>query len=254
MKAYAKLNIFLKIKGKIGSYHDLCSRFVLFHALYDELSLCDKKSKKSFELLSNIDFKDNIIYLIYNKLCKMGYEKALLDFFKDKALYLQKNIPHGAGLGGGSSDGACFLQLINKELKLDLDFKKQLLIADGISADMPFFLSKFSCANVFGKGDIIEAFEDDDSRVYLENPGIFCSTAKVFEEFAKSPCKSDETLNKHLLSLKTSELLEYENILLNDLYAPCIRLYPGLRAYKDSGAFLSGSGSFVFRKVNENNS
>lgn len=238
--------------GRSGGYHDLCSRFILFDELYDELYFCEKKSKKSFELRSNINFPDNIIYVLYEKLCKMGLKEDLEKLFKDKALYLKKNIPHGGGLGGGSSDGAAFLSLIDEKLNLNLSFKEKVEIAKDISSDMPFFLSAFKAANVRGRGELVEKFDDKPCKIELFFPKISCNTAKVFKEFAKMPKYFED--EDYLVNKKTPELLKLSSQFLNDLYAPACRLYPGLKSYYESGYFLSGSGSSVYRRKDENNS
>lgn len=250
MRAYAKLNIFLKILAKKGAYHELSSRFVLFDKLYDELIICDKKSNEGFELQSNIYFKDNIIYALYEKLAKLGARKELKDFFKDKALKLSKNIPHGGGLGGGSSDGAAFLKLMNKELKLSLNYEELVRLSDGISCDLPFFLSGLKSANVHGKGDIVEKFEDKKENIEISFSDFTSVTAKVFKEYAKNPIKNDINFIKILEKLKTKELLSYDNHSLNDLCSPCEKLYPKMKNILKGGYFLSGSGSCVFRLEN----
>lgn len=266
IKAHAKVNIFLKIIGTYPKgYHEISSRFMLVNELFDTLQLVKKQTSKPFELQSNIDFPDNIIYILHEKLQKLGFEDALHDLFKSYALKLVKNIPHGGGLGGASSDGAAFLRLVNEELKLGLSKQDMIQIADGVSADMPFFISGCECANVGGKGEIIRALKPDYTlKIKLHFTNIHCNTAKVFKQYAKN--YKNSCLNKDLHFAKAKELaktleklnnlecLKYFNYDLNDLLNPALQIYPKMEHFMQNGWYLSGSGGCVFRRDNEDSS
>ncbi|MGN8587083.1 UNVERIFIED_CONTAM: 4-(cytidine 5'-diphospho)-2-C-methyl-D-erythritol kinase, partial [Campylobacter jejuni] len=94
--------------------------------------------------------EDNIITKAYHLLCQNGYQNKLEEFFKTKSLKLIKNIPTCAGLGGGSSDCASFLMLINEELNLKLSTQKLIELSTQLGSDIAFFLSGFESANVSG--------------------------------------------------------------------------------------------------------
>ncbi|MCH5335814.1 MAG: 4-(cytidine 5'-diphospho)-2-C-methyl-D-erythritol kinase [Campylobacter sp.] len=250
MKARAKANIFLKLIGfDKRSYHLLKSRFILLEEPYDELILQNEKSKEGFELVSNFECKNNIIEKAYHLLCKEGYENELKEFFKDKSLKLIKNIPVCAGLGGGSSDAACFLMLMNKELNLKLCKEKLSTLSLSLGSDIAFFLSGFKSANVEGCGEIIEEFEDEIPKLQWEFPKIACETSAVYQQFDKSvfDFEQNKKEGKIFEKLKTKELLEYKNTKLNDLFTPCVALYPKMQIFLEKNFFLSGSGSSVFK-------
>ncbi|MBX1886471.1 4-(cytidine 5'-diphospho)-2-C-methyl-D-erythritol kinase [Campylobacter peloridis] len=249
MKAYAKANIFLKIIGfDLRSYHLLQSRFVLLKNIFDELEFSDEKYKDGFEIIGNFT-QDTIIHKAYNELENLGYANQLKDFFKDKSLKLTKNIPIGGGFGGSSTDAVTFLLMINEALNLKLSHQDLANICQKLGSDLIFFLSGYESANVSGCGEIIEYFEDDFYNLNFVFPSIECSSAKVYQAFDNSQydLKANLKLAKTLKTLKTSELLKFKNTDLNDLFAPCVKIYPKMQFFLDNAYFLSGSGSGVFK-------
>ena len=117
-KSYAKVNIFLKISNKRESYHELVSRFVRVHSLYDTISFV-KSSRKAFCIVGNFGCKmeTNTVHKAYKLLEKYDGVK---EFFENHSVEIEKNIPEFAGLGGGSSNAATFLIMANKYCKLNL--------------------------------------------------------------------------------------------------------------------------------------
>lgn len=244
MKCYPKLNIFLKIIAKDENYHKILSRFVIFEEIYDEIEIIDKISD---ELILNDKIQNNIIKLAYKKLCDYGFYGELDEFFRIKQIKLTKNIPQGGGLGGGSSDAGNFLLLMNNELNLKISKPDLLKIAQEIGSDVSFFVSGFKSANVSGRGEIVEAFDDEIPKLKGIFSQIFCSTPKVFQEYRLNFYNPDPNLAKKLSLMKSSEILnEFSNYELNDLARACEKLYPELNLQKDE--FLSGSGSTKFAK------
>ncbi|MCH3700241.1 4-(cytidine 5'-diphospho)-2-C-methyl-D-erythritol kinase [Campylobacter lari] len=249
MKAYAKANIFLKIIGiDSKSYHLLQSRFVLLKDIFDELSFSDTKTKEGFEITGNFT-QDIIIHKAYKELENLGFSNELNEFFKDKSLKLIKNIPIGGGLGGSSTDAVTFLLMVNETLNLKLSQQQLEQICQKLGSDLIFFLSGYNSANVSGCGEIVEYFEDDFSQLDFTFPAIECSSAKVYKAFDESlyDLKANLNLTKTLKTLKTSEILEYKNTDLNDLFAPCVKIYPKMQTFLNEAYFLSGSGSGVFK-------
>lgn len=249
MKSYAKINVFLKIVGTRGNYHELISRFVLIENLYDEISF--KKASYNNQILnivSNVKIDgENTITKAYNELVKLGFKDKMQEFFKTHDVVLEKNIPMGGGLGGGSSNGATFLHLVNEELNLKLTTANIVEISKNIGSDVPFFASRVKSANVSGVGEIIEEFSDEIPNLSIFTPEIFSSTKEVYNEFRKNFMdKVDKNLALKLCSLSSDEILnKYKNYELNDLLLPCLKLHPSLKL-KDN-EFLSGSGSSYFK-------
>ena len=144
----AKINIYLKIlKRRSDGYHELESAFQLIN-LYDELEVSSTKSKE-IKIECNPDIiklEENIIFkavqLIKNKYkVKQGIH-----------IKLKKEIPIGAGLGGGSSNAASILLALNNLWKLEISQKDLLKLGKDLGADVPFFLNGKN-AYVSGIGD-----------------------------------------------------------------------------------------------------
>ncbi|MFC2747693.1 MAG: 4-(cytidine 5'-diphospho)-2-C-methyl-D-erythritol kinase [Campylobacter concisus] len=244
MKSFAKINIFLKIVGTRGSYHEILSRFILCEQLFDEIYF--KKSDSFAIECNNSDIKDNIIQKAIDELKRASFSNELDEFFSSHKIIINKNIPIGAGLGGGSSNAATFLLMVNDELNLNIKRENLMQIASKIGADVAFFVSGYKAANVSGIGEIIEEFDDEVPGLNIFTPNVFCSTPAVYQEFRSNFLQYiDVNTAKKMQNLKSKELLEiYKNRELNDLFAPCFKLYPQMNEFKDK--FLSGSGSSVF--------
>ena len=244
MKSFAKINVFLKVVGTRGNYHEILSRFVLCEQLFDEIYF--KKSNSFAIECDNKDIKDNIIQKAIDELKKAGFSNELDEFFSSHKIIINKQIPIGAGLGGGSSNAATFLLMVNDELNLNIKRENLMQIASKIGADVTFFVSGYKAANVSGIGEIIEEFDDEVPNLNIFTPNVFCSTPMVYQEFRSNFLQYiDVNAAKKMQNLKSKELLEiYKNEELNDLFAPCFKLYPQMNEFRDK--FLSGSGSSVF--------
>ena len=244
MKSFAKINVFLKVVGTRGNYHEILSRFVLCEQLFDEIYF---ERSNSFAIeCDNKEIKENIIQKAIDELKKAGFSNELDEFFSSHKIIINKQIPIGAGLGGGSSNAATFLLMVNDELNLNIKRENLMQIASKIGADVTFFVSGYKAANVSGIGEIIEEFDDEVPNLNIFTPNVFCSTPMVYQEFRSNFLQYiDVNAAKKMQNLKSKELLEiYKNEELNDLFAPCFKLYPQMNEFKDK--FLSGSGSSVF--------
>ena len=237
MKSYAKINSFLKIVGTRGNYHEIVSRFVLRREIYDEIFF-EKADGFTLEC-DNENIENNIVLKAKFELEKAGFKNELDEFFVSHKIVIKKQIPLGAGLGGGSSNAATFLKMANEELNL-------MKIGANIGADVAFFASDFEAANVGGIGEIISEFKDEVPAIEILTPDVFCSTPAVYGEFRANFMDSiDVNLAVKMREMTTAQLLErYENHKLNDLFAPCFKIYPQMDKFRDF--FLSGSGASVF--------
>lgn len=244
MKSFAKINVFLKVVNTRGNYHEILSRFVLCEQLFDEIYF---ERSNSFAIeCDNKEIKENIIQKAIDELKKVGFSNELDEFFSSHKIIINKQIPIGAGLGGGSSNAATFLLMVNDELNLNIKRENLMQIASKIGADVTFFVSGYRAANVSGIGEIIEEFDDEVPNLNIFTPNVFCSTPMVYQEFRSNFLQYiDVNAAKKMQNLKSKELLEiYKNEELNDLFAPCFKLYPQMNEFRDK--FLSGSGSSVF--------
>lgn len=246
-KSYAKVNIFLKIAGKRDNYHELVSRFVRVHNLYDVISFV-KTNRKVFDIIGDFGCKleSNTVYKAYNLL--KDY-KGVKEYFSTYSVKVEKNIPEFAGLGGGSSNAATFLIMVNEVCNLNLSKDELCDIAVKIGADVPFFVYEYNSANVSGIGEIVEEFKEDVLDIETVTPKIMCNTGEIFTLFRKNYYKqvSVEEARK-LLSMKSLDIIsEYDIKKANDLYEPALEAKKELANYANKNWYFSGSGSSFFR-------
>ncbi|WP_331774233.1 4-(cytidine 5'-diphospho)-2-C-methyl-D-erythritol kinase [Sulfurospirillum sp. 1612] len=246
--AFAKVNIFLKIVGKRGHYHELQSRFMRVENLYDVLVLTPKKTEEPFELHGEFGcaLQQNTIYKAYVALQEAGFKAALTALFDRYSLTVEKHIPSFAGLGGGSSDAASFLHLVNDMAALNLDHDTLAQIGIKVGADVPFFVYNYHSANVSGIGEIVEPFEEPPLKLDVFTPNIKCNTAEIYKAF-REHYKIDLELSDKMSHMKSKTLLEtYQDYELNDLLSPAIKVNKQIEDYRKKDWFFSGSGSSFF--------
>jgi 4-diphosphocytidyl-2-C-methyl-D-erythritol kinase len=253
-KSPAKLNIFLKVVGKRDNYHLINSRFIRYDKLFDEIIFEKKdKQKSGFEMVGNFDCKleNNTIFKAYKYLCEYAKDRKIESFFSDYLLKVNKNIPTGAGLGGGSSNAATFLLAVDELLNLKLKQKDFYAIGEKIGADVNFFISKYKSANVSGIGEKIEEFSDDEVEFKLNFVDIHANTSKVYSAFREHFFdKIDIKLANDMMKKTTNELLKsFDAKTLNDLLNPLLVCYPQIKKYMKEEMYLSGSGSTFFEAV-----
>ena len=255
IQAHAKVNIFLKITGYENGYHTLLSRFMRVEDLYDTLTLVPHTGKAfTIEGCGNVPTRSNTIYKAYLALLEHTESKTLEHFFLAHKVIVEKRIPSQAGLGGGSSDAAAFMRLVNEVCELYIDIPTLSRIGSTIGADLPFFIHNYPSANISGFGEIVEPFYETPLPLELYTPDIGCDTALVYKTFKAYllekilPC-TFEGWERY----RSAELLELiaDPILLNDLYAAARIAYPALKEKAPEGWFFSGSGSTFFRMKNE---
>ena len=248
-KAYAKVNIFLKVTGMRGDYHEILSRFVLVNNLYDTLTFVSKERDDFvIEGAFNCETKQNTIYKAYLALLEVTKSESLERLMLSHAVKVEKQIPSFAGLGGGSSDAATYLLMCNEVLHLGLSRDELSRIGSKVGADVPFFIYGYQSANVSGIGEIVEPFDEPAITIKTVTPNIEISTPKVYQGFREHFYKeltADEY--KRLTSISSLDALEEMSPTeANDLFEPALLLYPKLKAQHKEGWFFSGSGSSFF--------
>jgi 4-diphosphocytidyl-2-C-methyl-D-erythritol kinase len=248
--SYAKVNIFLKIVGIKDGYHLLASRFVRVKNLYDTISF-EKGRYDSFILEGNFgcDMQTNTIYKAYIQLCDISTK--VKKYFSIHKVKVDKTIKEFAGLGGGSSNCATFILMVNDVCNLNLSLIKLSEIGLTIGADVPFFIYEYDSANVSGIGQIVEQFDEEILDIDTFTPQISCDTGAIFKEFSKNFYKQcDDTLVQKLFKTKSIDIYNSMDITqANDLYQPALSLNNNLDTHTlniDKNSFFSGSGSSFF--------
>jgi 4-diphosphocytidyl-2-C-methyl-D-erythritol kinase len=249
-KAYAKVNIFLKITGKRDNYHTLLSRFMRVENLYDTLSFVTKESPE-FQIRGEFSCttEQNTIYKAYKALLNATGSEQLERLMERYAVQVDKSIPAFAGLGGGSSDAATYLKMCNEVLHMGLSIDQLARIGAEVGADVPFFVYGYASANVSGIGEIVEKFDEEPLEIEVVTPDVEISTPAVYKTFRESFYKElDPAEAERLMSMSSKEALErYDVSSANDLFEPAVALYPQLKQHFKHGWFFSGSGSSFFR-------
>jgi 4-diphosphocytidyl-2-C-methyl-D-erythritol kinase len=241
----AKINLGLFVTGKReDGFHNIESIFL-------PLNLCDSlevvKSKDglfNFEISGlAVDGKqeDNICFKAYN-LLKVKYNIGGI-----KSALLKK-IPMGAGLGGGSADGAFMLKLLNTVFELNLGSEELQFLSGQLGSDCPFFIEN-KPSYVSGRGEIIRpvALNLQNYFVVLINPGVHVNTGEAYKMI------SIEKPTIDLFSLGSIPIDDWKNCIHNSFEKPITNKYPIIKEIREKlyskgavYAAMSGSGSTVF--------
>ena len=182
-------------------------------------------------------------------LCVKAYDLLKADFdIPPVEIHLLKQIPMGAGLGGGSADGAFTLKLINGLFKLNLSNSQLETYSIELGSDCPFFIqNKPSIAA--GRGEVLTPIELDLSGYHLaiQNPGIYISTKEAYSGVALS--HEPHSIEKII----SQPIKDWKELLSNDFEASIFTSYPKIASLKDemydAGALytaMTGSGSTIY--------
>lgn len=240
-KAHAKINLTLDvIKKRKDGYHELKMIMVPLD-LHDCLSF---ELSDEIKLTSNIEIKDNQIL----KTAYLIKEKYNLD--KGAHIALDKKIPIGAGLAGGSSDIAATIRGLNQLWNLGLDQSNLEELALSLGSDTLFCLYQ-KPAYVYGRGEYIKFLDYPKARdIYLFYPGVVSSTSFVFKNHTM--IKQNKSFEDVLNTYHQKQWDLFYKITYNALMPTALKCYPELKnAYKkmkniDDNVFMSGSGSTFF--------
>lgn len=168
--------------------------------------------------------------------------------FKPVQVILLKNLPMGAGIGGGSSDAVSTLRLVSEFCNLEVSREQMLAMAAGLGSDCPFFVDN-TASHVTGRGERLEKIDLDLSGAYfiLVFPAIHISTAAAFSKITPHPVSNDTR------TITARNKNTWRTELKNDFEEGIVRQHPVIGEIRDqlyrSGAFyasLSGSGSAVY--------
>jgi 4-diphosphocytidyl-2-C-methyl-D-erythritol kinase len=240
----AKINLGLNvIEKRSDGYHNIESIFYPVK-LYDVLEIV-----KSEQL--NFYFSGKKIEVsIENNLCSKAYQLIKKKHsVSDVNLYLKKILPMGAGMGGGSADGAFTLLILNELFKLQLSKEKLKEYALQLGSDCPFFID--NCPSyVQGRGEMTEPLDlnlNDYTFIFV-NTGVHISTAEAYQGI--TPAKP--VINAKNIVLNTP-VEQWKDKLVNDFEEVAFKKHPNLAVVKNAlyntGALyasMTGSGSAFY--------
>lgn len=259
----AKINLFLHITGRrADGYHDLQS---VFRALDfgDEMDfvLDDRQTGELIRLTGAQGLTDNPKD---NLIIKAAYAlKAQYPHLAHPtAIHLNKRIPTGAGLGGGSSNCASTLIALNKLWKLNLPLQKLLDIGAKLGADVPFFIFAHhhkTDAQALGIGDKLSTLKLPDCRYLLLLPQEHTATSLFFKDpDLKKDCPYQANIDQRLiefdgkLSANFSNVFEPIALKRSAKVTQALDFLKSLENETQTSARLSGTGSTVFLPITSN--
>jgi 4-diphosphocytidyl-2-C-methyl-D-erythritol kinase len=234
----AKLNLFLKIINKRNDgYHNLQSIFQLIN-LQDDIYI-------------KIRYQDSQINVSNSSLLikpenDLAFKAAHLMLSNQKLgadIFINKEIPIGAGLGGGSSNAATVMMAINKLAKLNISKADLIKSSLKLGADIPFFINGKN-SWVEGVGEILYDIKIPNFSYILVVPNLSINTKTIFNGF--------ELTNSVIpLKIASSYKAADHDLIENDLQDTVIRKYKKMTALLDwmktfGNAKMSGSGSSIF--------
>lgn len=238
----AKINLYLRIQcKKRDGYHDLLLDYLPI-SLFDRIEL-HPSDGNDLELegnLENLTRENNLIVKAIRLLEREVRQQISLK------IRLEKNIPTGAGLGGGSGNAAGILVVLNRLLNLSLSEKRLQQMALKLGADVPFFIAP-QPSFAQGIGQHLSRLPDfEPLHLLLIYPGFSISTSEAYQI-----CHiSGQTAPLHHYTMDEIAGLRPE---MNDFWIPLTKLYPELEKCRvslmergASAAGLSGSGSTIF--------
>jgi len=239
----AKINLFLHVHRKrADDFHDLSSLFQtidLYDRLYINLASHDVLTCSDPSIATN---STNLV----SKAIALFRTKTDLQF--SVSIHLEKNIPHQAGLGGGSSNAATTLWALNQLLETNISIDILREWASELGSDVPFFLT---CGTAYctGRGELMN-----------ERPPLLCAMPLTIVKppFGISTKEVFQNLNTNSLPIRNpkNDLIQVEKgeyIFYNDLEIPAFQMNPKLNLLKDqlvkcgySHVCMTGSGSSLF--------
>ena len=223
IKSFCKINLSLRILKKLtNGYHNIKS-LITFCDLHDVISISKIKNLKD-----KISFSGQFKYRINknsNTITEVLYLLRKRKLFKNQAfkINIQKNIPHGSGLGGGSSNAADLLNFFNSKMHLKLNKSEITKIASKIGFDGPINLEKKNSLLTGKKGKILRLNQRFKLNVLIVYPNIICSTKKIYEKNKKFSFIKFHSSFYAKDKKKLINFLKNEN---NDLEKTVIKFYP----------------------------
>jgi 4-diphosphocytidyl-2-C-methyl-D-erythritol kinase len=246
LKAPAKINWFLRVRGRrADGYHDI-------ESLFQSISLCDELTFEDAESVSVVT--EAPIAAAENLVMKAALIlREVSGSTKGARISLVKNIPISAGLGGGSSDAATTLRGLNELWELNLPHEKLRELALALGSDVPFFLGGPS-SMVGGRGEVISPANINRSyALLLLNPNAAVSAGWAYSELMSYSVEAPGFAMKFIAALEAGDLESLKQIAVNDLEAPVMKKHPAVGELRGkllgAGALflaMSGSGPTVF--------
>ncbi|MCL2211826.1 MAG: 4-(cytidine 5'-diphospho)-2-C-methyl-D-erythritol kinase [Treponema sp.] len=236
--APAKVNLYLKVLDKReDGFHNLESVFLTLNfgdTMYFQPIECENSIEITMRGINSlIPTEKNIIF----KAISLFRQKT--GFSKGFKITVDKRIPLGGGLGGGSSNAASTLLALNKLAGFPCASDALLEMAAFLGSDVPFFIHETAAALVTGRGERIQPIETPSVHLALVNPGFTSDTAAAFRLLDEHREREKNNTNDFLSIFPEKEKSVYDGIILK------------LKELGAEYANLSGSGATCFGVFND---
>ncbi len=248
-----KINLGLQIlRKRADGYHDLATVFYPI-GLKDALEIIPR-SEFTNPQHQSVEWTQSGLTIEGNpqqNLCIKAYHslKQMFPTMPSVAMHLHKTIPMGAGLGGGSADGAFTIMMLNDLFKLNLNPEQQIDLALSLGSDCPFFVLNKPCYAT-SRGEVMQEISLKHLSNYyciIVNPGIHISTAWAFSQIKPR-------LPEIALEIAIHEPINtWNQLIINDFELPVCNAYPEVKQvieqmYTHGAVYCSmtGSGSTLF--------
>ena len=254
IRAPAKINLSLRVVGKRADGYHLLDTVMVPVSLYDEIDIQQRTTARRAAHHAPIEIRCNHPQVplgrdnIAHRAAELLMQKTKIN--RPICIRIRKNIPIGAGLGGGSTDAAAVLVGLNRMWKLRLSVRQLERLALQLGADVPFFI-RGKPARARGIGEKLRLLPKLRRRwLVLAYPGFPVATAWVYGNLSLKLTKVSVNTS---IATPLESLDTLEKLLVNDLEQVAIRRYPEIGRVKMklslAGAvavLMSGSGSSVF--------
>ena len=240
--APAKLNLFLHVTGRRADGYHLLQTLFRFIDLSDTLHFAVREDGevRRMNALEGVPAEQDLCVRAARLLqkecgCTLGVD-----------IRLEKRIPMGGGLGGGSSDAATTLLALNKLWNLGLSRERLMVLGLGLGADVPVFVFGDN-AFAEGVGEKLQAFSLPDAWYIVLFPPVHVPTVQIFSH----PELTRDSISITIRALPIGQSLSTVAWLGNDLQQIVCKLYPEVANYlailgKYAPAMMTGSGACVF--------
>ncbi|MBR8701443.1 4-diphosphocytidyl-2-C-methyl-D-erythritol kinase [Fusobacterium sp. DD29] len=260
LNSNAKINLGLNVEGVLPNGYHLLDMVMIPVSLSDKITGEISGKPGNLKITTNIKGiptgKENILYKIYEEFYKeSGIDKH------EVSLHLEKVIPHEAGLGGGSSNGAFFLNFLNSYHGNLFSMDKLIEIGKRIGADIPFFLIN-KPARVRGIGEKIEIIENRLTMdIIIIKPPFGVSTALAYKNMDILKNKKDANIENIIRGLRENSIELVESSIENNLEQGLLQTDTNIIEFRKELTnicggrfFMSGSGSAYYTFVHPHHS
>ncbi len=249
IKAYAKVNLVLDVKGKrLDGYHEV-------DMIMQKIDLCDELTIK--KIPEGIRITSTSLHLP-NDSRNIVYRAAelMIQKFELKAgveIHIVKRIPIAAGLAGGSTDAAAAIRGINEVFEIGLSRDKMMALGKQLGADVPFCFMD-GAARAEGIGEILTPVKGlKNTWLVLTKPNISVSTQMIYQQLRPEDYVVHPDVDGMIEALKKSNVYLVSEKLGNVLEKPTFRSFPvvarekqRMKSFGAKGALMSGSGPTVY--------